>query len=102
MPKAAIITHLRMTIAALGFKKVFCIQDTDVLYTVLPLYHSAGGMIGAGLMINGVTMILRDRWGPLGLPACVSVSVSLSVSVCDLAQVLHDNRFCMLVLCLIL
>jgi acyl-CoA synthetase (AMP-forming)/AMP-acid ligase II len=63
MPKAAIISHLRMTMAALGFKNVFGVTDDDVLYTVLPLYHSAGGMIGAGLMINGSTMILRDRFG---------------------------------------
>ena len=61
MPKAAIISHLRMTMAAYGFKTMYAITDSDILYTVLPLYHSAGGMIGAGLMITGVTMILRDR-----------------------------------------
>ena len=61
MPKAAIVSHLRMTYAGFGFKIMFGIADDDVLYTVLPLYHSAGGAVGAGMMTHGVTMVLRDK-----------------------------------------
>lgn len=37
--------------------------DKDVLYTVLPLYHSAGGMLGAGCMVmTGVSMVVAPKF----------------------------------------
>jgi len=63
MPKAAVISHLRMVIAATGFYSMFRLREDDVVYTVLPLYHSAGGMIGAGMCtVQGITMVLRDKF----------------------------------------
>jgi acyl-CoA synthetase (AMP-forming)/AMP-acid ligase II len=29
----------------------FAVQETDVIYTVLPLFHSAGGGLGVGMMM---------------------------------------------------
>jgi len=38
-------------------------RDDDRLYLVLPLYHSAGGMIGVGLMFShGITLVLRRKF----------------------------------------
>jgi acyl-CoA synthetase (AMP-forming)/AMP-acid ligase II len=63
MPKAAVISHLRMTLMPSAFYRIFSIRTDDVVYTVLPLYHSAGGLIGAGLVtVCGLTMVLRDRY----------------------------------------
>jgi acyl-CoA synthetase (AMP-forming)/AMP-acid ligase II len=64
LPKAAVISHYRMVLAAMGMYNLFRLREDDVVYTVLPLYHSAGGMIGAGLCtIMGLTMVLRDKYG---------------------------------------
>ena len=41
----------------------FGVTDKDVLYTVLPLYHSAGGMLGAGCMVmTGVSMVVAPKF----------------------------------------
>lgn len=34
----------------------------DVIYTVLPLFHSAAGVIGVGFLLNGCTMVLRKKF----------------------------------------
>lgn len=62
MPKAAVITHYRMLMAGLGFSTMFGVGHGDIIYTVLPLYHSAGGMIGTGMMLfQGATLVVRNR-----------------------------------------
>jgi len=39
------------------------ITSDDVVYNPLPLYHSAGGMIGAGMtMCDGVTLAIRKKF----------------------------------------
>ena len=47
LPKAAVITHLQTLKAAAGFW-AFGGREDDVVYTPLPLYHSAASMIGIG------------------------------------------------------
>jgi len=34
----------------------------DVVYTCLPLFHSAAGIIGVGILFSGCTMVLRKRF----------------------------------------
>lgn len=47
LPKAAVITELKlMMVANLG--RLCGLQPDDVVYTTLPLYHSAGLLIGVG------------------------------------------------------
>lgn len=47
LPKAAVITELKlMLVANLG--RVCGLRPDDVVYTALPLYHSAGLMVGLG------------------------------------------------------
>lgn len=39
------------------------ITDRDIMYTCLPLYHSAGGMLGAGAVVNlGATMVIARKF----------------------------------------
>lgn len=47
LPKAAVITHLQSLKAAAGFWAFGATED-DVIYTPLPLYHSAASLIGIG------------------------------------------------------
>jgi len=50
-------------LAAGAFSRVYDITSQDRVYTALPLYHSAGGMIGVGMMIyTGATLVLRRKF----------------------------------------
>ncbi|KCV71504.1 hypothetical protein H696_02448 [Fonticula alba] len=63
LPKAAVIRHARFLAAASAFGRTFCFRETDILYMVLPLYHSAGGMIGVGMVLrDGATIVQRSRF----------------------------------------
>jgi acyl-CoA synthetase (AMP-forming)/AMP-acid ligase II len=63
LPKAAIIKHKRVYLTSVGFAKQFNISHSDKIYCTLPLYHSSGGNIGLGMMINlGSTLVLRSKF----------------------------------------
>ena len=62
LPKAAIIKHSKMV--SLGASVVHSCELTagDRNYCVLPLFHSAGGGVGVGMMIyGGVTLIIKRK-----------------------------------------
>lgn len=48
---------------ALGCYYMLSFRDDDIIYNSLPLYHSAGGMIGVGsVLLCGVTAALRKKF----------------------------------------
>ena len=48
---------------AYGSGKMFGIKSHDILYDILPLYHSAGGIVGIGQMIiRGCTVVVRPKF----------------------------------------
>ena len=51
MPKAAVVSHDKFLKASVAIQQVGMHKD-DILYTPLPLYHSAAGIIGLGNVIN--------------------------------------------------
>ncbi|XP_060709204.1 long-chain fatty acid transport protein 2-like [Hemiscyllium ocellatum] len=62
LPKAAIITHARVH-RMVSFIITCGIQSNDVIYTTLPLYHSAGSLIGVcGSIYAGATVVLRQKF----------------------------------------
>ncbi len=63
LPKAAVITHIRSLGAGLVFARLGNITNHDTIYTALPLYHSAGGMIGVGsTFTTGAKMVVRRKF----------------------------------------
>jgi len=62
-PKAAYFSHLKF-LGAVAAYTVFCgITPRDRVYCVLPLYHTAGGVLAVGMALtNGAALILRDRF----------------------------------------
>ena len=63
LPKAGVITHMRGFGAASVFSEMFKVRHDDVIYTTLPLYHSAGGMAGFGMCIyTGATLCVRSKF----------------------------------------
>ncbi|XP_058829450.1 long-chain fatty acid transport protein 4 [Topomyia yanbarensis] len=63
MPKAAVITNSRFIMMGSGAYYMLSLRDDDVIYNPLPLYHSAGGMVGMGsVLLCGLTMALRKKF----------------------------------------
>ncbi|NWQ72344.1 S27A1 protein, partial [Neopipo cinnamomea] len=63
MPKAAIVVHSRYyRIAAFGYY-AYRMRPEDVIYDCLPLYHSAGNIMGVGqCLIHGLTVVIRRKF----------------------------------------
>ncbi|XP_060108620.1 long-chain fatty acid transport protein 1 [Heteronotia binoei] len=63
MPKAAIVVHSRYyRIAAFGYYAYRMTPD-DIIYNCLPLYHSAGNIMGVGqCIIHGLTVVIRKKF----------------------------------------
>lgn len=63
LPKAAIVVHSRYyRIAAFSYYS-FGLQPDDVVYCCLPLYHSAGNIIGVGqCLLHGLTVVIRRKF----------------------------------------
>ncbi|XP_007170481.2 long-chain fatty acid transport protein 2 [Balaenoptera acutorostrata] len=62
LPKAAMINHLRVWYGA-NLAAASRITENDVVYTTLPLYHSAALLVGLhGCILTGATVVLRAKF----------------------------------------
>ncbi|ODM93551.1 Long-chain fatty acid transport protein 4 [Orchesella cincta] len=73
LPKAAVITNSRQFF-------ILKIEDDDIIYTSLPLYHGAANMLGAGLSICcGVGLVIRKKFSASNFWAdCVRYDVTVA------------------------
>ncbi len=63
LPKAAIVSHLRVMQWTHWFCGLMAITPQDCMYDCLPLYHSVGGVVAAGApLVAGATVVLRERF----------------------------------------
>lgn len=63
LPKAAVITNIRFIFMVMAFNCMSGIRQDDIIYNPLPLYHTAGGMVGVGqTFLGGVTMAIRKKF----------------------------------------
>jgi len=63
LPKAAVIKHSRFLFFTMGIHNFVGISDDEVIYDPLPMYHTAGGMLGVGqALIHGSTAVLRRKF----------------------------------------
>uniref|UniRef100_A0A674NW09 Very long-chain fatty acid transport protein n=1 Tax=Takifugu rubripes TaxID=31033 RepID=A0A674NW09_TAKRU len=63
LPKAAIVVHSRYyRIAAFGYF-AFGMRPNDIIYDCLPLYHSAGNIMGVGqCLMHGLTVVVKKKF----------------------------------------
>lgn len=48
---------------SMGIRYGYRLTSNDILYTILPLYHSAGGVLGMGnVLLGGTTMVIRKKF----------------------------------------
>ncbi|XP_071757570.1 long-chain fatty acid transport protein 2-like isoform X1 [Centroberyx gerrardi] len=62
LPKAAVINHQRIWMASF-LQSIAGVHSDDVIYIYLPLYHSAGFLMGlCGAIDKGITIVLRRKF----------------------------------------
>ncbi|XP_050174869.1 long-chain fatty acid transport protein 2-like [Myiozetetes cayanensis] len=62
LPKAAVVTELKLMMAA-TLARMCGLRRDDIVYTTLPLYHSAGLLVGLGGCLDvGATCVLRSKF----------------------------------------
>lgn len=67
LPKAAIVSHLRVMQWTHWFCGMMAITPSDRMYNCLPLYHSVGGVVAAcAPLVGGSTVVLRERFSASG------------------------------------
>lgn len=90
LPKAAVITHLRYMFMCLGSSLMLGISEDDIIYNPLPLYHTAGGMLGVGnVFIRGISMIFRKRFSASNFWAdCVKYNCTVAQYIGELCRYL--------------
>ncbi|XP_047361366.1 long-chain fatty acid transport protein 4 isoform X1 [Vespa velutina] len=63
LPKAAVITNSRFIFIASGINIIAKMRSSDILYTPLPLYHTAGGIMSIGqALLHGNTTVIRKKF----------------------------------------
>lgn len=63
LPKAAVITNLRFLFMSAGTFYMLRLSSDDIVYNSLPLYHTAGGIVGVGnALLNGCTVVMRKKF----------------------------------------
>ncbi|XP_042646312.1 very long-chain acyl-CoA synthetase-like isoform X2 [Tyto alba] len=62
LPKAAVVTEMKLMMVA-NLARLCGLRPDDVIYTTLPLYHSAGLLVGVGGCFEvGATCVLRAKF----------------------------------------
>lgn len=70
----------------------FCgIRPDDVMYIPLPIYHTAGGIVGVGqMLLYGVTIALRTRFSASRFwTDCIKYNCTVSVSSASTSRLLN-------------
>ncbi|OCT65387.1 long-chain fatty acid transport protein 4 [Xenopus laevis] len=63
LPKAAIVVHSRYFRMAALVHYGFSMRSDDVVYDCLPLYHSAGNIVGIGqCLLHGLTVVIKKKF----------------------------------------
>ncbi|KAG0719978.1 Long-chain fatty acid transport protein 1 [Chionoecetes opilio] len=63
LPKAAIIKHARFLFFCTAAHHMATLKEEDVIYNPLPLYHTAGGMVGIGqVLVFNCTAVIRRKF----------------------------------------
>ena len=63
LPKAANLNHYRVQAIMNGFSAAVDARPSDRIYVCLPLYHSAGGVLGVGITLTvGGSAVIAERF----------------------------------------
>lgn len=92
LPKAAIIKHSRAYFAAIGMGTLIGLTPSDIVYDPLPLYHTAGGVIGVGqALFGGSTIVIRRKFSVTQYwPDCLKYGCTASQYIGEICRYLFN------------
>lgn len=93
LPKSSKISHSRFYIGGFPFSFLCCLKPSDRIYNTLPLYHSAGMMIGVGsCLYRGSTIVLRRKFSVRNFaPDCVRFKCNIIQYIGELCRYLLNS-----------
>ncbi|KAJ8726237.1 hypothetical protein PYW07_000935 [Mythimna separata] len=63
MPKAAVLPNSKYLLVVVATVHMLGLKSSDRMYNPLPLYHTAGGLVGTGAaLIDGIPSVLRTKF----------------------------------------
>uniref|UniRef100_U5ELJ8 Very long-chain fatty acid transport protein n=1 Tax=Corethrella appendiculata TaxID=1370023 RepID=U5ELJ8_9DIPT len=88
MPKAAVITNIRFMFMGISSFLMLKIYEHDVIYNALPMYHTAGGMVGLGnVILCGATMLLRKKFSASNFwPDCIKHNCTVAQYIGEICR----------------
>ncbi|XP_078502770.1 long-chain fatty acid transport protein 4 [Lissotriton helveticus] len=94
MPKAAIVVHSRYYRMAALVYYGFGMRSDDVVYDCLPLYHSAGNIVGIGqCLLNGLTVVIRRKFSASGFwDDCVKYNCTIVQYIGEICRYLLNQQ----------
>eukprot|EP00944_MAST-04C_sp_MAST-4C-sp1_P009772 g9772.t1 len=93
LPKACVMTNFRFMIAGAYMTSSLGIGKDDVLYTCLPLYHSAGGMLGTGCLFHGCTAVVSRKFSAsMFMEHCAKYKATCTQYIGELARYLLNSK----------
>ena len=94
LPKAARIRHSRFYLGSVSFSVFFHLQQSDRLYSALPLYHSVGGILAVGMSWHcGGSIVLRRKFSASAFfQECYESDVSVLMYIGQLCKYLMHTQ----------
>jgi len=96
LPKAAVLKHSRFLFAVYALYCMTCVKERDVLYSPLPMYHTAAGaMVTGNCMCVGVTMVTRKKFSARKFwTDCTKQGVTCAQYIGEIARYLYATPEC--------
>lgn len=89
LPKAAIIKHSRFMFVGAGLRNLLCLRR-EIIYTSIPLYHLAGGVMGVSqCLIFDSAMVVKRRFSASQFwTDCIKYNVTAAQYIGELCRYL--------------
>jgi len=96
LPKAAIITHSRYLFASYCLFCMGLATEEDVLYSALPMYHTAGAAVCFGnVLTEGLSVVVRKRFSAKKFwTDCTTHGVTCAQYIGEIARYLYATPEC--------
>jgi len=96
LPKAAIITHSRYLFASYCLFCMGLAVEEDVLYSALPMYHTAGAAVCFGnVLTEGLSLVARRKFSAKHFwKDCTAHSVTCAQYIGEIARYLYATPEC--------
>lgn len=93
LPKAAVIKHSKYLTVSIGIHNIMDIKTDDILYTCLPLYHYAGGLMGTGQSLVYFNKIaIREKFSVTNYwDECIKYQATIGQYIGELCRYLYSQ-----------